>query len=143
MTPVALRAAARALALTARVLERELDDMTLPQYRVLTLVASSPQRAGRVAELASLSRPSLTGILDGLVVRGWIRRVEVNGDRRGVSIEATASGTQHMARAEAALGNALACLLECGDVGDAEDVLSGCAALGRALDARFDVAVGP
>ena len=65
------------------MLERSLDDMTLPQFRVLSLIASSPERAGRIATLAGVSRPSLTGVLDGLVQRGWVRRVDVDGDRRG------------------------------------------------------------
>src|SRR3954471_21197638 len=74
----------------ARVLERTLDDMTLPQFRVLTLIATSQERASRVAEKAAVSRPSLTGLLDGLEARGWVRRVEVDGDRRGVGREVTA-----------------------------------------------------
>ena len=36
-----------------RVLERALDDMTLPQFRVLALIASSPERANRLAETSS------------------------------------------------------------------------------------------
>ena len=66
---------ARTLAVAARVLERSLDDMTLPQFRILSLIAASPERAGRIASRAAVSRPSLSGILDGLVKRGWIRRV--------------------------------------------------------------------
>ena len=41
--------------------------MTLPQFRILLLVARSPERANRLASQASISRPSLTGVLDGLV----------------------------------------------------------------------------
>src|SRR5262245_64466880 len=80
-------AAVRALAFGARVIERALDDMTLPQFRVLTLIASSPERASRVAEKAAVSRPSLTGLLDGLEARGWGRRVGVRGERRGGRLE--------------------------------------------------------
>src|SRR6476469_4863175 len=94
--------AARALAFGARVIERALDDMTLPQFRVLTLIASSPERASRVAEKAAVSRPSLTGLLDGLEARGWVRRVEVDGDRRGVGLEVTAEGRAALRAAERA-----------------------------------------
>src|SRR5215470_6452848 len=84
-----LVAAARALATGARVLERALGDMTLPQFRVLTVVASSPERASRVAERAAVSRPSLSGILDGLESRGWVRRSDVDGARRRVNLDVT------------------------------------------------------
>ena len=97
-----LVAAARTLATAARGLERALGDITLPQYRVLALVASSPERAGRIAEKAAVSRPSLSGLLDGLVARGWVRRVEVDHDRRGVRLEVTASGRRALRHADAA-----------------------------------------
>jgi DNA-binding MarR family transcriptional regulator len=93
-------AAVRALAFGARMIERALDDMTLPQFRVLSLIASSPERASRVAEKAAVSRPSLTGLLDGLEARGWVRRVEVDGDRRGVGLEVTPDGQAALRAAE-------------------------------------------
>jgi DNA-binding MarR family transcriptional regulator len=95
-------AAVRALAFGARLLERALDDMTLPQFRVLSLIASSPERASRIAEKAAVSRPSLTGVLDGLESRGWVRRVEVDGDRRGVGLEVTREGRAALRTAETA-----------------------------------------
>ena len=94
--------AERTLAVAARMLEGALDEMTLPQFRVLTFVASAPERAGRIAAMTGVSRPSLTGILDGLVAKGWVRRVEVHDDRRGVTLEITKSGV-------AALGQAHSC----------------------------------
>jgi DNA-binding MarR family transcriptional regulator len=93
-------AAVRALAFGARLLERALDEMSLPQFRVLSLIASSPERASRIAEKAAVSRPSLTGVLDGLEGRGWIRRVEVDGDRRGVGLEVTREGRVALRAAE-------------------------------------------
>src|SRR5690349_15599754 len=87
----------------ARVLERSLDDMTLAQFRVLALIASSPERANRLAERAAVSRPSLTGLLDGLETRGWVQRVTVEGDRRGVSLQVTAKGAAALKRAETAM----------------------------------------
>src|SRR6516162_6957497 len=68
--------------------------MTLPQFRVLAIVASSPERASRVAARAAVSRPSLSGVLDGLESRGWVRRSVVDGDRRGVHLDVTAAGNQ-------------------------------------------------
>jgi DNA-binding MarR family transcriptional regulator len=135
MTAADLAAAARAVAFTSRRLERRLGDMTLPQFRVLALVASSPERANRIAELAAVSRPSLTGLLDGLEARGWVRRVDVVGDRRGVLLEVTTAGTQALATADAAMSTALGELLELGTPDERAQVEAGLAALGQVLQA--------
>ena len=116
----------------ARVLERALDDMTLPQFRVMTLIASSPERANRLAERAAVSRPSLTGLLDGLEARGWVQRVEVEGDRRGVSLEVTASGSAALKQAERAMTRELEQVLGAAG-GDRARVIDGLDALGRAI----------
>jgi DNA-binding MarR family transcriptional regulator len=138
MSTTDLAAAARAVAFTARRLERCLGDMTLPQFRVLSLVASSPERANRIAERAAVSRPSLTGLLDGLEARGWVRRVDVVGDRRGVLLEVTAAGTTALATADAAMAEALADLLDGADADERATVEAGLATLGRILVTRFE-----
>ena len=128
-----LSAAVRALAMGARVLERALDDMTLPQFRVMVLVASSPERANRLAERAAVSRPSLTGLLDGLEARGWVQRVEVEGDRRGVSLEVTALGSAALKQAERAMTKELEEVLRAGSAADRARVIDGLDALGNAV----------
>ena len=132
------KAAARAVAFTARRLERCLDEMTLPQFRVLTLVASSAERANRIAELAAVSRPSLTGLLDGLEARGWVRRVDVVGDRRGVLLEVTDAGTRALAQAEQAMVGVLDELLDVTPPGQRDQVVDGLLALGEALRTQRD-----
>jgi DNA-binding MarR family transcriptional regulator len=133
-----LAAAVRAVAFTARRLERALgeSEMTLPQFRVLALVASSSARAGRIAEQAAVSRPSLTGLLDGLEARGWIRRVGVAGDRRGVLPEVTAAGGRAFRQAEAAMSKALEDILEDAPAPDRARALAGLTSLGDVLRAR-------
>src|SRR3954464_10450954 len=79
----------RTLAIASRILERSLTDMTLPQFRVLGLVNRAPERPPPLPRQAAVSRPSLTGVLDGLEARGWVRRREADGDRRGVTLEVT------------------------------------------------------
>jgi DNA-binding MarR family transcriptional regulator len=128
-----LSAAIRALAVGARVLERALDEMTLPQFRVMVLIASSPERANRLAERAAVSRPSLTGLLDGLEARGWVQRVEVEGDRRGVSLEVTALGSAALERAEGAMAAELEDVLRAGSAADRSRVIDGLDALGNAM----------
>ncbi|HEY8545114.1 MAG TPA: MarR family transcriptional regulator [Acidimicrobiales bacterium] len=139
--PDDLVAAARAVAFTARRLERSLGEMTLPQFRVLALVASSTERASRIAERAAVSRPSLTGLLDGLEARGWVRRVLVDGDRRGVLLEVTDDGRDALGNAERCMAAALDSLLTDPDGTDPDDgrrdvALRGLAALGAALRAH-------
>lgn len=131
-------AAARALAFTARRLERSLGDMTLPQFRVLALVASSTERASHLAELAAVSRPSLTGLLDGLEARGWVRRVDVTGDRRGVLLEVTAEGRAALTHAERAMAATLVDLLEPASADDRVRAVRGLASLSSILKARRD-----
>jgi len=121
------------LAVAARLLERALDDMSLPQFRVLSLIASSPERAGRIATLAGVSRPSLTGVLDGLTQRGWVRRVEVHGDRRGVSLEITDDGRAALDRAQAATGERLGDVIDLLEPAERQAALDGLAALGHAF----------
>jgi DNA-binding MarR family transcriptional regulator len=128
-------AAVRALAFGARLLERALDDMTLPQFRVLSLIASSPERASRIAEKAAVSRPSLTGVLDGLESRGWVRRVEVDGDRRGVGLEVTGEGRAALRAAEHAAQARLEHVLAEITADQRHAVIGGLSALGGAFAA--------
>jgi DNA-binding MarR family transcriptional regulator len=136
-----LAAAVRAIAFSARRLERALGgtDMTLPQYRVLALVASSSARAGRIAEQAAVSRPSLTGLLDGLEARGWIRRVAVAGDRRGVLPEVTPAGARAFCKAEEAMVAALEELLDDASTSARNRVLTGLGSLGDVLRSRSQI----
>ena len=117
----------------ARVLERALDDMTLPQFRVMMMIASSPERANRLAERAAVSRPSLTGLLDGLETRGWVQRVDVQGDRRGVSLEVTPDGAAALKRAERSMAAELEKVLHASSDTDRSRVVDGLDALGNAV----------
>ncbi len=131
-----LAAAARTLAMAARVLERALDDMTLAQFRVLSLITSSPERASRIAERAAVSKPSLSGLLDGLEARGWVQRVDVAGDRRGVQLELTRAGRAAYKTAQQAITAQLETVIGELDDGDRAAVRQGLALLGDALRAR-------
>jgi DNA-binding MarR family transcriptional regulator len=110
--------------------------MTLPQFRVLALIARSPARASALAERAAVSRPSLTGVLDGLETRGWVRRVEVSGDRRAVSHEVTKEGKAALRSAERAGGEHLTEVLAELPLEERSAALAGLEALGRAIAIR-------
>jgi DNA-binding MarR family transcriptional regulator len=122
----------------ARGLERVLPDMSLAQYRILTMIGTSPQRAGRLAERAALSKSSLTGLLDGLTARGWVRRIEVEGDRRGVGLELTAAGSAAREAAEHALVERMEHYLSFVNERDRGRALAGLTVVHHALDAAWE-----
>src|SRR3954447_21648012 len=126
--------AVRTLALAARVLARSLTDMTLPQFRVLGLVNRAPERASHLARQAAISRPSLTGLLDGLEARGWVVRREADGDRRGVTLEVTASGRKALDAAFRAVEQRLTEVLAHVAPERRAAALDGLAALGEAIE---------
>jgi len=125
------------IASLARGLERVLPDMTLAQYRILTMIGSSPQRAGRLAERATMSKSALTGLLDGVTARGWVRRTDIEGDRRGVGLELTDDGAAAQQLAERALVERLQHYFSYVDAADRQAALDGLAAMRHALEAAW------
>jgi DNA-binding MarR family transcriptional regulator len=122
--------------------ERALGDMTLPQFRVLAIVASSPERASRVAERAAVSRPSLSGVLDGLENRGWVQRSDVDGDRRGVHLDVTPAGRDALDAATSAAAAALGDVLADEVTAPRETILRALALLAGAFEARGERRAG-
>jgi len=133
-----LISAISAIAFASRTLERASEHVTLPQYRVLTLITNSPDRASRIAQNADVTRPSLTGLLDGLVSKGWVERSDVDGDRRGVSLAMTPAGKTAYEQARNSMTAALSELLGHADGKTARRALDGLVALHEALLARRD-----
>lgn len=128
-----------ALARAERLLTATLEDMTLPQLRVLRLISTSPERASAIAEKAAVTRPALTGVLDGLERRGWVRRTDVTGDRRGVHLEATSEGLAALGVEERVLCDRLDEVLAHVDPEERATVVAGLARFAEALD-RWNVA---
>ncbi len=95
--------AARALVRVARRLEPASTELSLPQYRLLVMVASGDQRASKLAGRLALSRPTVTAVVEGLVERGFLARSEVSGDRRAVQLSLTDAGRATLARTDAAM----------------------------------------
>lgn len=128
-----LRAAVRALARAGRVLERGCTVMSLPQYRLLAMVARGDERASRLAERLAVARPSVSAMVDGLVDRRWLSRSAVAGDRRATRLALTPAGGRALEAAEAEMARRLAAVVERAE--RPGDVLAGLADLARALDA--------
>ena len=130
--PAAVRAAAR----LARQVEVALTDvdLSLPQYRVLAFLAEGSAAASALAGKLSVSRPSVTALVDGLVSRGLVERRADPGDRRRVDHVLTAAGRRTLARADAAVNQRLRWLA--GHLPDeqAEAAMGGLACWSDAID---------
>lgn len=75
-------------------------DLTLSQYRALSLLAEGKEAASALADKLAVSRPSVTGVVDGLVVRGLVERHHDDGDRRRIGLDLTAEGASVLAAAD-------------------------------------------
>ncbi len=133
MTDPDLTRAARAVALSARALERAAGtrDLTLAQYRVLALVAAGDERSSLLADRLAVAKPTITAVVDGLVERGLIERNSVTGDRRSIRISLTKPGVQALRAVEKEMAETLGRILS-----EAEDPAAIVAALGD-LDAAL------
>src|SRR6516164_11470782 len=94
--------ALRTLVRIARTLEHACTDLTLPQYRLLAMVATGDRQASQLAGRLALSKPTITAVVDGLVERGLLSRSVVAGDRRAVDLTLTGAGREALEGTEAA-----------------------------------------
>ena len=101
-TPPQMQEAVRVLARLARGVEVACQkaNLSLAQYRLLGFIAKSPQRASELASRASVSKPTLTSLIDGLAERGLVRREQVEGDRRGIRLDVTPEGADALGLAD-------------------------------------------
>jgi long-chain acyl-CoA synthetase len=87
-------------------------ELTLSQYRVLGILGEGREAASDLADKLAVSRPSVTGVVDGLVARGLVRRDQTDGDRRRVDIDLTETGRGVLVAADAAVDQRLDRILE-------------------------------
>jgi DNA-binding MarR family transcriptional regulator len=81
------------LGVVARSLAEVLEQVTLPQFRVLVvLCAEGPLRSGVLAERLGIHQSTFTRTADRLVAQGWIRREPNAESRREVLVALTDSG---------------------------------------------------
>jgi long-chain acyl-CoA synthetase len=128
--------AARALALTARALERAAGEceLTLAQYRVLALISAGDERSSLLAERLAVAKPTITAVVDGLVERGLLERTSVQGDRRSIRLTLTKGGTQALRVIERTMAEVLDRIF--GHARDRQGLLVALGDLDEALAAR-------
>jgi len=127
--------AVRTVVRIARLLEHACTELTLPQYRLLAMVARGDHRVSHLAGRLALSKPTVTAVVEGLVERGLLARSEVAADRRAVQLTLTDAGQTALETTEAAMVERLKDLLDRTD--DPALALAGLAQLSNALDSAL------
>jgi DNA-binding MarR family transcriptional regulator len=89
-------AASRALvAVAARSLADLGDEITLPQYRALVVLATrGPQRAADLAGYLQVTPSTASRMIERLVRKHLIRRTRLQDDRRAIHLHLTNAGRQ-------------------------------------------------
>ena len=100
----------RIIARIARQVEAALTSvaLSLPQYRILGILGDGSAGASALAEKLTVSRPTVTAAVDGLVSRGFVSRSPDERDRRRIHHELTADGHQALIEADRAVAARLA-----------------------------------
>jgi DNA-binding MarR family transcriptional regulator len=92
------RAARRARGRAAR--DPSPNGLSLAQYHLLEPLAGGPRTNRELAELAGISAPTATRMVDGLLQRALVSRVEDPTDRRAVVISLSETGRAALALKE-------------------------------------------
>jgi long-chain acyl-CoA synthetase len=119
----------RTAARLARQVEIALSDvdLSLPQYRVLIHLDEGLLDKGHKAQMVAsaladrlaVSRPSITGVVDGLVQKGFVERHHDPEDRRRVGHNLTSKGRTVLRKADESVNRRLS---EIAHVGEANRV---------------------
>jgi DNA-binding MarR family transcriptional regulator len=97
-------------------------ELTLPQYRVLGILAEGSAAASGLADRLAVRRPSITALIDGLVARGFVDRRQEDADRRRVELRLTSEGVSTLARADVAVDEYLIAIA--GHLPDKEEAMA-------------------
>lgn len=95
--------AVRVVARLARLLERTEMPLSISQYRLIALAQAKAERSSNLAQGLSLTKPTVSIAIDGLVAQGLLRRVRDPRDRRVLRVELTEAGAEALRATEQAL----------------------------------------
>ncbi|NEN04692.1 MarR family transcriptional regulator [Diaminobutyricibacter tongyongensis] len=97
-TEATLRASRALLGIVARSVADALDVVTLPQFRVLVVLAGAgPLRMGVLAARVGAVPSTFSRTIDRMADSGWVQRKESPESRREILIDLTALGAQLVA----------------------------------------------
>ena len=109
----ALRASRAMLGIVARSVAPALEQVTLPQFRVLVLLETAgPMRVGALAERLGVVVSTFSRSLDRLEAGGWLERSPSEDSRRGVLITITEAGSRLVREVSAQRTRELAAVLD-------------------------------
>lgn len=91
-----LRVSRALVAVAARSLTGLAEEVTLPQYRALVLIAQRPRRAVDLAAALGIAPSTGSRMCDRLVRKGLLRRDPASNDRRSVQLTLTDEGVRLM-----------------------------------------------
>jgi DNA-binding MarR family transcriptional regulator len=130
-----LLAASRGLlGVVARSLAPALEDVTVPQFRLIVLVTTlGPTRSGDPAERLAVGPSTLTRNVDRLVTDGWVERLPSAESRREVLVGATDRGRAMVADVMERRRVEIVGLLETIPEDERARVFAGAAVLRRAM----------
>lgn len=133
------------MARLSRLVERSLDKtgLSLPQYRLLAFLSLGPAAAALLADRLTVSRPTVTAVVDGLVGKGLVARSRDRADRRRVDHTLTPAGREALAAADEAVGARLTDLLAVLPAERRATARAGLSALSEALDVDRERRLGP
>lgn len=84
----------------AEMRRRGMKGLTLPQFRALIYINRHQGASlSQVAGMVGLALPSVSKLIDGLVVRELVERASAENDRRRVSLSLSRTGRETLARA--------------------------------------------
>lgn len=88
--------------------------LTPPQAQLLCVVSECPRRMSELAPMMRLEKSSLSGLVDRVERKGWVRRVASPEDGRAITVELTTGGRRladvFHARATEQLTEMVACM---------------------------------
>jgi len=130
-------AAAPAAAKLARQITIPLTDhdLSLSQYRVLVFLDEGGAAPSDLADRLSVSRPSITALMDGLDERGLVERHRDPDDGRRVVHHLTAAGRRTLAVADQAVADRLTRLGAHVNAGDPTPLIENLSRFGDAIRA--------
>ena len=131
----------RSAARLGRQMEFAVGDagLTLAQYRLLSLMSEGSAAGAVLADKLQVARPTVTGIVDGLFLRGLVLREEDPDDRRRIKVSMTPAGQAALEAADERVSSRLRELLDTLPPERASVAVEGLMVLHDALDIRRGV----
>ncbi len=97
--------------------------LTVPQYRILIGIRRGrPSQVSQIADRHGVSRPAMSRMVDGLVRRGLLKRIQDQDDRRQAQLVLTAKGDSQLDEVRSAVLARLATYMEDLGGGDRESL---------------------